>query len=190
MDCVSFVVGFFSGILVGIVGNLFYDCLKSYAGRRLLGGLAVRPMDAPRRADNEGFWLVELLVGRGDWLTKMFGERATVEIHTLVRFDGNGTSVRGSAFKVHSGVINKYDMHDTFEITQNSRVALAVVRRSSEDNKLYHFGGFAADTPLDKTYDATIVIQDKKERTLSEHTIKSYIRDGNVVIDEENAYEV
>lgn len=98
--------------------------------------------------------------------------------------------MEGSAFKVHRDVINRHDLRNTYNITCNSTVTLAVVRRSGQDNRLHQFDGFGADMPLDKTYDATIIVQDKAEEPVSKHTIKNYIRNGNVVIDKENNIEV
>ena len=187
MSWILFFAGFFSAILAGIMGIK----LETSAAKSLLKDIKVKPLNMCKSVNGEAYWVVELKIGKGNLLAKLFGDKATIEICPLVRFEGpDGTNIRALVFEADPQVINKDKMRSTFQITRNSMVTLAVVKRSSEDLMLYQFGGFAAEMPLDKTYDATIIIRDKRFNFISEHRIKDYIRDGNVVVDKENDYEV
>jgi len=190
MSWAAFFIGFFSGMLVEFLGKIMYDFIKNYAGTALLRCIKIKALDEYKRVGNEGFWIVKLIIGKGNCFTNVIRDKATVEIRPFVKFEGSGLKSRALAFKVDPIVVDISEKTSAFNIIRNSEVTLAVAKRSFEDMNLYQFGGNFSEIPLDKTYSMTIVIRDKRNRIISEHTIKDYIRDGNVVVDEANNYEL
>lgn len=172
------------------MGERLYDSLKDKAGKSLLKHIGIKPITWSKRANGEIFYSVELIVKEGNWLCKIFPD-ASAEICPLVRFEGeDGTKVHALAFKIDPQVVSISEMKASFKITRNSTIMLAIVKRTLSDLELYQFGGFASEMPLNKTYDAIVIIRDRYYKTVSEHRIKDYIREGNVVVDERNNYEL
>ncbi len=100
MDCASFIGGFVLGTIGDIMVAILFIKLRPRAARTLLKQISVKPIEAPRRADGDGFWLVELKVGKGNWLTKVYGEKATTRICTFVKFR--------EVERVWRGVLSRY----------------------------------------------------------------------------------
>jgi len=185
----SFGIGIPIAFGLGVMASLGYEWLKSSASKILLRDIKIKPVNWSKNINDEFFFAVELRVGSGSWLTKLFGNRASVEICPIVRFQGDdGTDVHALAYRVDPKVININEIRQSFEIIKDSTVMLAIVKRVQF--ALYQFGGYGSQMPLSRTYNATIIIRDRNFEVISEHTIGNYIRDGIVVVDETNNYEV
>ena len=187
MTWAGFVVGFISGLGIGLMANFIYDIVKGYACRSLLRSIKVRPTDIGRSVNGDLVYVVEMLVGTGNALVRLIGHRVSICISPVAWFYGeNGSRFRALALRVGSQVIDVNDMRSRFDVVSNDCVTLALAKYSGRVMRLYKFGGWASEEPLDGTYDVVLAVQDARGHPVSEHRIPRWIRNGHVVVDEEN----
>jgi hypothetical protein len=170
------------GAILGFLFNFGFRALRNYAERALLKQLAVENSRNPLLENGINYWLVQLRVGRGNFLTKFLVRGKTrLSLIAFAIFKANkpdyGDISKADAFDVSNGWDRRQPV---FHIRRNSVIPLAVAK-SKMGELPYQLNGTLSEIPLNSSYDLSLSLKtydDDKEIKLISDTINNFILEG------------